>query len=654
MAKSGQLVWTQEYLGYDFIFDWQVVSQDVQTNTSTISFSLSLKSSSSYGTENISSKSYLYDPELRITTSGGNLILRYSASGSGTSSSKGWPSLNGYQQAGAVTFEIAPYGSINNWFSGTFELEHSGTGDETFGVQLRIDSFINVPLAKEYKSTSYSTYPAGYVTSGGTGISIPSTRYWDVVDYIEVWATLDEAPTEFTDEALPTIKYTNNAGELATVLQAGISVTNNHTSPEVAYKNLVKTGNSYTFTLTETDKQTLYKAVLDKNRTTAAAKIYVKSTVYGETKYSYKDATLKFVNYQPTLDVQLKDVNPISKRVTGNDQIFVRGVSNVEYDLGIDVKKDATLASFYIQNGDDIDNVHESGTFYGISDNVFYIHAMDNRNHSVSEVIEKNAVEGKYIEYFPLTCVLKNTFLDGNGTLPVIVTGKYFDGFFGFMNNSLTFEYKCYRDGTDPETVSWTSKGKIQPDMDLNDNYTYSFDIEGLDYTGRYVLEVRAVDELMTQPATAYTVVAAQPLFDWGPNDFAFYVPVTINGDTVPTIVAQGTAGIWTYRTWSDGTAECWGKKDFTVNVTSQWGSMYTTGAISGSNISFPYGLFAETPIVNASLLVRSAGGILMAPGGAGSNIANMDQTGVYEIARGTSLSNAQYTINYQVIGKWK
>ena len=81
---------------------------------------------------------------------------------------------------------------------------------------------------------------------------------------------------------------------------------------------------------------------------------------------------------------------------------------------------------------------------------------------------------------------------------------------------------------------------------------------------------------------------------------------------------------------------------------------MYTSGAISGSNISIPSGLFAETPVINASLLVRSAGGILMASESAGDNTASTMQTGVYEIARGTSLSNAAYTINYNVKGKWK
>lgn len=81
---------------------------------------------------------------------------------------------------------------------------------------------------------------------------------------------------------------------------------------------------------------------------------------------------------------------------------------------------------------------------------------------------------------------------------------------------------------------------------------------------------------------------------------------------------------------------------------------MYTSGAISGSNISFPSGFFADTPVINASLLVRSAGGILMASEVAVDKAASKTQTGVYEIARGTSLSNAAYTINYNVKGKWK
>jgi hypothetical protein len=264
--------------------------------------------------------------------------------------------------------------------------------------------------------------------------------------------------------------------------------------------------------------------------------------------------------------------------------------------------------------------------------------------------------------------------MTADGDVQVKITGKCFNGSFGKKTNRLRVFCDIVKNNED----DFIHKDYGYADLASNygnsfyvdgSNYTYTLNLtseDGLDYLSVYDLTVWVADEVETTGVSAFTVLASTPIFDWGRTDFNFNVPVNVEGNltvagtikaggkTVPTIQAQGTAGIWTYRTWSDGTAECWGKKDFTVNVTSAWGNMYTSGAIVGSNISFPFGLFAETPIVNASLLVRSAGGILMAPGGAGSNIANMDQTGVYEIARGTALSNVAYTINYQVIGRWK
>lgn len=35
----------------------------------------------------------------------------------------------------------------------------------------------------------------------------------------------------------------------------------------------------------------------------------------------------------------------------------------------------------------------------------------------------------------------------------------------------------------------------------------------------------------------------------------------------LPSIVEQGTSGIYTYRKWSDGTAECWGTYSKNVSI---------------------------------------------------------------------------------------
>jgi hypothetical protein len=376
----------------------------------------------------------------------------------------------------------------------------------------------------------------------------------------------------------------------------------------------------------------------------------------------------------PTLDPEVWDANTdVIDRLTGNKYILVRHVSNAAYTTGGEAKKHATIDSQTTKNGD-LTKYGASGTFDNVTDNLFTFTITDNFGRTTQAETEFSRSSGYFVDYVKLSCSVAVSEMTADGDVQVTITGKCFTGNFGKKTNRL----RVFYDITKNNDEDFTHVDLGYADLASNygnsftvngTDYTYKLNITGLEYLSVYDFRVWVADEVATEGVSAFTVLASTPIFDWGRTDFNFNVPVNVEGDltvsgnitaggnTVPTIVAQGTAGIWTYRTWSDGTAECWGKKDFTVTFPSSanWGGLYTTGAISGSNILFPYGLFAETPVVNASLLVRSAGGILMAPGGAGSNIANMDQTGVYEIARGASVSGSQYyTINYQVIGKWK
>ena len=65
-------------------------------------------------------------------------------------------------------------------------------------------------------------------------------------------------------------------------------------------------------------------------------------------------------------------------------------------------------------------------------------------------------------------------------------------------------------------------------------------------------------------------------------------------------VVEQGTTGIWTYRKWNSGIAECWGTYEQTnVNVSNAWGALYES---SGYNVALPGGLFKETPTFTVAL----------------------------------------------------
>ena len=65
-----------------------------------------------------------------------------------------------------------------------------------------------------------------------------------------------------------------------------------------------------------------------------------------------------------------------------------------------------------------------------------------------------------------------------------------------------------------------------------------------------------------------------------------------------PIVVESGVSGIWNYRKWSDGTAECWGvTSGTTASVYGQNGGQYS--------VNFPF-TFSEAPVSTVSLWVNS------------------------------------------------
>ena len=84
---------------------------------------------------------------------------------------------------------------------------------------------------------------------------------------------------------------------------------------------------------------------------------------------------------------------------------------------------------------------------------------------------------------------------------------------------------------------------------------------------------------------------------------------------SVDYIVEQGTSGIWTYRKWNSGIAECWGNSENygSVSISSAWGTIYESATDVGS-IAYPSNLFLSTPTFlvtgqNAPIISVETGG---------------------------------------------
>lgn len=110
---------------------------------------------------------------------------------------------------------------------------------------------------------------------------------------------------------------------------------------------------------------------------------------------------------------------------------------------------------------------------------------------------------------------------------------------------------------------------------------------------------------------------------------------------TADYIVEQGTSGIWTYRKWNSGIAECWG-----INSASVTCSVISSPWIRGSmnNINFPSSLFNDTPLVMLTGFNAEWVSLASHSKDAISTIY------IYTVATGTSTRS----VRIHAIGTWK
>ena len=158
-------------------------------------------------------------------------------------------------------------------------------------------------------------------------------------------ANLTAAPN-FYDVDNPTITYSNPAGNAVSSLQACISLTGSRA--DIAYRDISKTGTSYTFNLTQAERNVLLAACPNSN--TLSVKFYVKSVISGQTYYSILDRTMTVKNANPTFTgASYSDINSATTAITQNNQLIIQNNSTVQFKLAsISALKYATLTNLSI------------------------------------------------------------------------------------------------------------------------------------------------------------------------------------------------------------------------------------------------------------------------------------------------------------------
>lgn len=285
MATSPYFSTSNQYIKYDIHVDEQ--STSIANNTSTVR---------------------VYVIAWRTNTG-------YQTYGSGTC----YCNINGtnYSQ-GIDSSQVISYESDTVLFDKTVTIPHDADGKKTIYVSAYID---------------HSRF-----SSNSQGFNVTLTT-------IPKQANLVSAPN-FYDIDNPTIIYSNPAGNSVSSLQACISLTGS--AADVPYRNISKTGTSYTFNLTQSERNTLLAACPNSN--TLSVRFYVKSVVAGQTYYSILTRTMTVKNADPTISgASYSDTNSTTTAITNNNKQIIQGQSTVNFKFtSLAALKYATLTKVEI------------------------------------------------------------------------------------------------------------------------------------------------------------------------------------------------------------------------------------------------------------------------------------------------------------------
>lgn len=450
--------------------------------------------------------------------------------------------------------------------------------------------------------------------------------------------------TNFTDEENPTITYNNYSGSAVTTLQACIA---NSTGTVIYadYRDITKSGSSYTFNLTTAERAALRTAA--STSSTLAVRFYVKTVASGNTFYRHLARTMTVSgSLAPTLNPTVTDTNSTTVALTGNNKILIPGFSNAYYSSGAAAQKEATITSQTVTCGS-VKKTTGTGTFTAVEDYVFHFTCTDSRGNVATDTYEANSVP-----YFKVTCN-QDVRLNLDGTVDLTITGNFFNGSFGAKDNTLDIQIRHREDGG-----AWGAWGSISPLISDISGGTYRLTaaISGYDPSGTHEFQSRAIDALYTANS-ADSAIVLKPIFDWGRNDFNFNVPLTIEGSPLKDFVVEtgtepmGTNGTWYWSKWKSGKAECYGCRNYgNMAVTTAWGGLYRSGAFTQS---LPSGLFADTPEV-IDISFRGGSNV-------GGWIANHEnsapsssETGSFILVRPASATLTGSYLSFNVIGRWK
>lgn len=230
---------------------------------------------------------------------------------------------------------------------------------------------------------------------------------------------------------------------------------------------------------------------------------------------------------KPIVEGSVVDTNSAAIALTGDSSKLIRYVSNAKASMTVTPLAGAVIEETGIQNGAETMLNVTSYNFEKVSSNVFNFYALDSRNYTGTDTITTG-----FVDYVIPSAVVKGSVVTGEGDMNLKVSGNYYKGSFGKVENEIFVYYRYKRKSADDsEYTDWIRLTGLTID-EANKTYSVTTSVSGLDYTETYVFQAHIADALFTIYSADYVAVST-PIFDWSATDFNFNVPVTVMGKPV-------------------------------------------------------------------------------------------------------------------------
>ena len=408
--------------------------------------------------------------------------------------------------------------------SGDITIGHNENGNKSIGFSFSINDSAN------------RTYTPGSCSASGSMALTHINRYPILISGVN-----------FTDETNPTLQFTNSGLYPVRVkLEAG-------GNPQLIIRDIDQNATSYTFNLTETERNTLRTIATNTNS------LQVRETVCAmsgntELNASYKDYTMTIVNGNPVFeDFDYEDTNTAITNVTGDDQVLVKGLSTLQATISTTNKmiavKEATEKNYVAT----IDTINQSENYDDENDVVFNlgtvntagtqrlnIRAYDSRNNST--LVYKDITVYDYEKpVVNFTAERLNNFeaqtnLTVNGSFSSLIINNV------EKNTIQSVQYRYREIGSN----TWSSWNNLAFTIN-NNNFTCTNTAVSLDNTKEFEIEVKVTDNLDNN-SSIQTIDVGVSIFFISSNEKKCYIndkKVLVEGEEKVYSTTEKVIGTW-------------------------------------------------------------------------------------------------------------